>query len=206
MPATFAFVAANIINQIAGPEVYGYAEAARQVAQPVTVLSAGLMAVLGPRAVRAGSQIDPESGRSNRRSFVALMVLATIAYAVIAGFDWTINPMAWLAPAAYTVGGLVLVTIVANLLAAVFLIYGRELLGAGHARALAIISIAATPALPLAALTAGATNAFARPLGYIIEGSIRVIGGRWWLTRHYGALPITENSARTPSDPPLGPL
>jgi hypothetical protein len=186
-PATFAFVAANILTQLAGPTTYGYAEAARQVAQPVTVLSVGLMAVLGPRAVRAGSQTDPAAGASNRRSFIILMTLATGAYAGIAGFDWVANPMAWLVPAAYVTGGLVLATIVANLLAAGFLIYGRELLGAGHARALAVISIFATPALPLAALTAGSTEAFARPLGYIVEGSIRVLGGRWWLNRHYGA-------------------
>ncbi len=193
-PAAFAFIAANIVTQLAGPEAYGFAEAARQVAQPVTVLSAGLMAVLGPRAVRAGSQGAPEIGRRNRRSFLGLMLVATAAYAVVAGSDWVLNPMAWLVPTAYTVGGLVIATILANLLAAVFLIYGRELLGAGHARALAIISIFATPALPLAALTAGATEAFARPLGYIIEGSIRVIGGRWWLRRQYGAAQILETT------------
>lgn len=188
-PAALAFVAANIVTQLAGPTAYGYAEAARQVAQPVTVLSVGLMAVLGPRAVRAGSRIDRAGGASNRRSFIVLMTVATAGYAVIAGFDWAANPMAWLVPAAYVAGGLVLATIVANLLAAVFLIYGRELLGAGHARALAVISIFATPALPLAAFTAGTTEAFARPLGYIVEGSIRVLGGRWWLRRHYSDAP-----------------
>ncbi|MCP3994540.1 MAG: hypothetical protein GY722_05670, partial [bacterium] len=36
VPAAFAFVAANILTQLAGPKAYGYAEAARQVAQPIT--------------------------------------------------------------------------------------------------------------------------------------------------------------------------
>lgn len=184
-PATLAFIAANIITELAGPVAYGYAEAARQVAQPITVLSVGLMAVLGPRAVRAGSEMDPIAGAANRRMFVGLMLLASSAYAAIAGVDWFLNPMAILVPAAYAVGGLVLATILANVLAAVFLVFGRELLGAGQARSLAVISLIASPALPLAALSAGSTEAFARPFGYIAEGAIRVIGGRWWLRHHY---------------------
>ncbi len=198
-PAAFAFVAANILTQLAGPVAYGYAEAARQVAQPITVLAVGLMAVLGPRAVRAGSQHDAAAGSHNRRSFVVLILLGSLTYAAIVGFDWSLNPMAWLVPAAYVAGGLVIATVVANLLAAVFLVFGRELLGAGQARSLAIISLVATPALPLAAATAGTTEAFARPLGYIIEGSIRVVGSRWWLRRHYrtGAASTTAPSTDT---------
>ncbi len=184
-PATFAFVAANILTSLAGPEAYGYAEAARQVAQPVTVLSIGLMAVLGPRAVRAGSQRNAVTAATNRRNYLLLLALGVAAYAAIAGFDWALNPMAWLVPAAYVVSGLVIATLAANLLTALFLVLGRELLGAGHARSLAVISIVATPALPLAAATAGATGAFARPIGYIAEGVVRVSGAAWWLRKYY---------------------
>ncbi len=199
-PATLAFIAANIITELAGPIAYGYAEAARQVAQPITVLSVGLMAVLGPRAVRAGSEKDPAAGTRNRRMFVGFMLAASIAYGGLVGFDWVLNPMAILVPSAYVIGGLVIATVAANVLAAVFLIFGRELLGAGQARSLAVISLFASPALPLAALTAGSSEAFARPLGYIVEGAIRVVGGRWWLRRHYTMQPQADtpvNSART---------
>ncbi len=194
-PATLAFVAANILSEIAGPTVYGYAEAARQVAQPITVLSVGLMAILGPRAVRAGSLADAVAGSKNRRSFVGLMLVAGVVYAGVAGFDWFLNPRAWLVPAAFEVEGLVIATVVANVLAAVFLIYGRELLGAGQARSLAVISLVASPALPLAALSAGTTEAFARPIGYMAEGAIRVVGGRWWLRRHYATNPHPVGTA-----------
>lgn len=187
VPAAFGFVAANILTQIAGPVVYGHAEAARQIAQPVTVLAIGLASVMGPRAVRSGSLRDHEGGASNRRRFVWLITLGTLGYVGLAGFDWWLNPMAVLVPAAYVVGGLVIATIIANWLAAVFLIYARELLGAGHARALAMLALIASPSLPLAALTAGSIEAFARPLGYVLEGSIRVIGGKTWLAHHYGA-------------------
>lgn len=184
-PASLAFIAANIITELAGPVAYGYAEAARQVAQPITVLSVGLMAVLGPKAVRAGSETNAAAGAHNRRTFIGLMLLASFAYGALVGFDWILNPMAILVPSAYAVRGLVIATVAANVLAAVFLIFGRELLGAGQARSLAIISLVASPALPLAAATAGSSEAFARPLGYIVEGTVRVVAGRWWLRHHY---------------------
>jgi hypothetical protein len=184
-PATLAFVAANILTRLAGPIAYGYAEAARQVAQPITVLAVGMMAVVGPQSVRAGALGDCALGASNRRHFIKLMLLGGIAYGAVTGLDWPLNPMAALVPAAYVVGGLVAATVVANLVAAVSLGYAHELLGAGNARGLAMISLIASPALPLAATAAGSIEAFARPLGYVLEGSIRVIGGSWLLRRHY---------------------
>lgn len=183
-PAAFAFAAANILTSLAGPEAMGYAEAARQVAQPITVLGVGLLAVLGPRAVQAGSQGDRASGRRNRRVFNALLLTGAAGYSALVGFDWSLNPMAWLIPAAYTVGGLVLTTILANLLAGVFTILARELLGARQARPLAFISLLASPALPLAALSAGATGALARPFGYVAEGTLRLAISGWWLHAH----------------------
>ena len=67
IPAAAAFAAANILTSLAGPVVFGYAEAARQVAQPVVVLSIGLGSVMGPRAVRAGLRIDRRAAARNRR-------------------------------------------------------------------------------------------------------------------------------------------
>ncbi len=184
-PATLAFISANIITDLAGPEAYGYAEAARQVAQPITVFSVGLMAVLGPRAVRAGADRDAVAARSNRNVYLALMALGGVAYATIAGWSWSLNPMAYLIPSAYVIGGLAAATVLGNVLIALYLILSRELLGGGKARTLAFISVVAAPALPLAAVTAGTTGAFARPLGYILEGLLRVAGGTYWLKRLY---------------------
>lgn len=196
-PATLAFISANIITDLAGPEAYGYAEAARQVAQPITVFSVGLMAVLGPRAVRAGADRDAVAARSNRTIYLALMALGGAAYAAIAGWSWSLNPMAYLIPSAYVIGGLAAATVAGNVLMALYLILSRELLGGGKARTLAFISVVAAPALPLAAVTAGTTGAFARPLGYIFEGIIRIMGGGYWLNRHYGELGRLQPSDTT---------
>jgi hypothetical protein len=184
-PALFGFALANIVTRLAGSVSYGYAEAARQVAQPITVLAVGLSAVLGPRAVRAGMSSDAVAARRTRASYSALLVAGAVAYVAIAGSSWSLNPMAHLVPSAYEVSWLVTATIAANLLAGLFLILERELLGAGRARILAVISVAAAPALPIAAATAGATGAFARPIGYVIEGSLRNLGGHMVLRSHY---------------------
>ena len=65
------------------------------------------------------------------------------------------------------------------------LMFRHVLLGAGLPRSQDMLSIVAAAALRLAAATAGATGAFARPIGYIAEGVTRVSGAACWLRRVY---------------------
>jgi len=174
LPALLAFASANIITQLAGSVAYGYAEAARQVAQPVTVLASGLLAMMAPPAIRAASHHDGNAARRNRGTYLLVLGAAAGMYLLLVSWDWVLNPMSLLVPSAYVVGGLVAATILANGLAAGFRILSKEMLGAGRARNLAAISLVSAPFLPLAALTAGITEAFARPLGYILEGVTRI--------------------------------
>lgn len=185
IPSGAAFIAASIINRLAGPEAYGYAEAARQVAQPVTVLALGLTAVLGPRAMRAGMKADAAVSARTRRVYVLFIVLAGLLYVGIAGPAWPINPMRLVVPKAYEVSWLVSATIAANTIAAMVLLLTNEILGAAQERRLAALAVVSSPALLLAAATATNTGSFARPLGYIIEGTIVMVGAWWWLRRHY---------------------
>lgn len=189
LPAALAFISANIITQLAGAVAYGYAEAARQVAQPVTVLASGLLAVMSPPAIRAASQRNRDAARHNRHTYLLVLGLAAGSYLVLVSIDWALNPMALLVPSAYVVGGLVAATIVANTITAGFRILSKELLGAGRARTLASISLISAPFLPFAALSAGATEAFARPLGYIMEGIVRSGAAGKTLQRHYQDAP-----------------
>ncbi len=188
-PSAAAFIAANMITALAGPVAYGYAEAARQVAQPVTVLAVGIAAVLGPRAVRAGMEVDPVAAHRARIEFGALIALGAAAYVAIAGFEWALNPMSRLVPKAYAIPWLVTATVVANAIAAAVTLPSRELLGAGRSRLLASLTAISSPALLIAAATAGVTEAFARPIGFIAEGLLAVIAANWWLRRHYAQQP-----------------
>jgi hypothetical protein len=189
IPSAAAFLAAIILSRLAGPEAYGYAEAARQVAQPVTVLALGLTAVLGPRAVRAGMQTDTATANRGRRIYALLVVAAAGGYALVAGPDWVGNPMSLLVPKAYVVSWLVPATVLANTIAAMVLLLTNEMLGAAKERILALLATISAPALLLAAATAGTTESFARPLGFIIEGAIVMVGAWWWLRRHYAPDP-----------------
>ncbi len=186
LPALLAFASANIITQLAGSVAYGYAEAARQVAQPVAVLASGLLAMMAPPAIRAAAQHDRSAARHNRRVFFLVLGAATTSYLLVASWDWALNPMSFLVPSAYVVGGLVAATVVANALTACFRILSKEMLGAERARTLAGISLISAPFLPIAAVTAGTTEAFARPLGYILEGVTRMSAAGKSLHQYYG--------------------
>lgn len=186
-PSAAAFFAANIVTALAGPVAYGHAEAARQVAQPVTVLALGLGAVMGPRAVRAGMDVDTAAARRTRRGYTRVIVLATTGYLLVAGFGWSLNPMSRLVPVAYQVPWLVTATVVANGIAALVVLPVSELLGAGRARLLASLTAISSPALLAAAATAGSTGAFARPIGFIVEGLLALYVAHWWLRRHYAS-------------------
>jgi hypothetical protein len=188
IPSGAAFIAANVLTRLAGPVAYGHAEAARQVAQPVTVLALGLSAILGPRAVRAGMQTDTGAARKTRLEYGFAVVGVAAAYALLTGVDWALNPMSYLVPSAYDVRWLVPATVLANAIAAMVMLFTSELLGAGRARQLALLALVSSPALLLAAATAGTTGAFARPLGFVIEGSIVLFGANWWLRRHYAEI------------------
>lgn len=197
VPSAAAFFAANILTRLAGPEAYGYAEAARQVAQPVTVLALGLSAVLGPRAVRAGMESDTRSARGIRREYGIAIGLVAAAYAGITGVAWSLNPMSYLVPSAYEVGWLVPLTVLANTIAAIVMLLASELLGAGKARLLAILAFASSPTLLIVAAAGGYLGAHARPIGYIVEGAIVTYGASRWLKRHYAAQPEADPSAMT---------
>lgn len=184
-PAAFAFVAANVLVELAGSVAYGHAEAARQVAQPIIVLATGLVAVLGPHSMRAGMTLDVRTSGRAWRGYALAIVGSGVAYVALVGWSWPLNPMLYIVPSAYNVEWLVSVTIAANVLTTLVMLLTSELIGAGRTKLLAGLSMATSPTLLLVALTAGVTGAFARPLGLITEGTARLIGSRLLLRRHY---------------------
>jgi O-antigen/teichoic acid export membrane protein len=177
--ATAGFAVAAIVPWLAGPDALGYAESARVVAQPILVLASGFTAVLAPRSMRAAMESDERTARHTSRVYMWIVGLAGIGYLFIAGWDWVLNPMSYIVPSAYTVSGLVAVTIVANLAIAAVFLQINEMLGADEESTLARISWTVAPIYVLGGLTAGFTGAFARPLGMLGQTSGRyVLQGR----------------------------
>lgn len=200
IPAAAAFVAANLLTRLAGAATFGHAEAARQVARPVIVLSIGLGAVMGPRAVRAGSRGDRAAARRNRRKYGFAVALAAAAYIALAGPDWVGNPMSRIIPSAYEVPWLVAATVLGNAIVAILILPKNELIGASKANLLAGLALVSSPMLLITAASAGTTGAFARPMGLILEGIIVMVGAEWLLKRHYASGPNDGSPPMVPSD------
>ena len=197
IPSAAAFVAANMLTRLAGPEAYGYAESARQVAQPVTVLALGLSAILGPRAVRAGMDTDTSSAKRTRKEFVVAIGAVALVYGAITAVDWPLNPMAYIVPSAYEVSWVVPLTVLANAIAAVVMLTTSEVLGAGKARLLAKLALISSPMLIIVAAASSTLGANARPIEYVFEGLIVLYGARRWLVSHYATGATIETGQAT---------
>jgi O-antigen/teichoic acid export membrane protein len=163
IPAAAAFVTANVITYLAGPEAMGYAEAARIVAQPIVVLAAGLIYPLRPRAMEAALDRDLRASNRVERLYITIVVLGGLAYIPLAGGTWFWNPMQHLVPVAYEVSGLVTVTILANIIVASIFLLVNEMMAAGKGRTLALLNAIGGVVRIIVALSAGLIGAFARP-------------------------------------------
>jgi len=176
IPTLTAFGSASIITFTAGPEVLGWAEAARIVAHPILVLGTGLGYVMGPRIMRGAIARDAAVSRHNHRRFSGFLVAASAAYALIVGIDWAGNPMSFLVPDAYVVEWLVVATIAANVFMAAVVLVLQELTAAQRTKTIAVVSAISAPLQLLGAATANVTQAFARPISLIIGNGARLYG------------------------------
>ena len=173
-PTLAAMGSATIITFVAGPDILGYAEAARIVAQPVLVLGTGLGFVLGPRLMRAAIAREPKASRSIHLRFNTIVVASAAAYALLAAWQWPGNPMSTLLPNAFEVSWLVPATIAAHVVIAAVVPLLQELLAARQARLIGIVGMLSAPLQLIAAATAGVTGAFARPLSMVAGAGTRL--------------------------------
>ena len=180
IPTGAAFVASVIITALAGAAAMGYAESARVVAQPVLVFATGLTAVLGPKVMASAMSMNEVGANTMLKRFFQLTAGAGILYLLIAGWATPWNPMQLIVPSAYVVTGLVAVTILSNIALASLFLRIEELMGARREVDLVRVALVASPPLVAVAFTAGATGAFARPLG-----TLALAGASFLPFRHY---------------------
>ncbi len=185
VPSIAGFIAAALITTLAGAEAYGFAEAARVVAQPILVLGTGLTAVLGPKAMAAAMDRDRVLARRLNRRFVLIVGAAGLAYLAIVGWVWPGNPMAYIVPPAYVVRGLVAVTIVGAIASGGLFLFINELIGARKEIALTVVTLISSPLVVAVAATSAVTGAFSRPLGLMVDDVARYIGYLRTLDGHY---------------------
>lgn len=173
VPTAAAFLAATIISRLAGAAELGYAEAARLAAQPVLVAALGLAAVFEPRFMEAAGRRDRHRAHRGRVMFYGLLTGLGVLYLAVGGWAWPLNPMAQLMPEAYVIPWLVAVYVIANLSNGTTYAAWGELAGGGYEGPLARAASTASGAWLIAAATAGATGAFARPFGLFLQSITR---------------------------------
>jgi hypothetical protein len=153
------FINFALLTALASAADVGNGEASRVLAQPVTVLVVGLLAVLNPEIMEAANRRDIRKLLRICLVFWALVAVAIVAWALLVGFEWSINPLPRLQHAAYEVHGLLPLTILTEGSGYSVLVLITIANAAGRARA---ASVASLVAVVVSGLTVAVT---ARPFG-----------------------------------------
>lgn len=191
VPSLATLAAATLIAQLASAEALGVAEAARVLAQPLIVLGLGLSSVLGPRSMEAASRLDRREARRYSRVFLLLLTAGGVGYAGITGAAFPWNPLGGVLSTAYLVPGIAVLTIAANVANGLAYPYRSELIGGKREARLASIETAGGIGQVAVGLSAATTGAFAKPLGGLVLGAVRLVGSMRSAERLYGDGPST---------------
>jgi hypothetical protein len=124
--------------------------------------------------------------------FMLVLWPLTLLYICLFGFAWSLNPFAALAPAAYVVGGLVAVSVVANGLNGAAFPLRLELVGADRERALFstdtlanVLMLGASTLMAVIGADVLMVAAMARPVGMAVLGLSRWVLYRMAVWSHY---------------------
>jgi hypothetical protein len=186
------FLVESAVTVIAGAPALALAGSAKLVGQPILVLAQGLRSVLGPPSMEAAKNRDRAAARGVARTFGLLTAAAVVGYSAIAGFDWVLNPLGRVIENAYTVPGLVVLSIAANGLNGAAFPGRLELIGAGREARMfgaELLANATQLGVAVVAAFAGASSdeagAFARPIAFAFLGLTRILGFERTLNSYY---------------------
>jgi O-antigen/teichoic acid export membrane protein len=184
LPSLAAFVSGVLVATLAGAAALGYVEATRVGSQPLFVLVTGLSAVLGPRLMEAGADRDARLSDRVRRPFLAFVAIAGVVYLAAVALPWPPNPVRVLLPKAYTVPGLLALTVLVAVLHGLLQPWRSELTGAGKARELVQAEGAGTICSIAVSATAAVLGPYARPLSAAVQNAVSLL----WYMRERAAL------------------
>lgn len=173
-PAT-GFVVGAIVILLSDAAQMGYAESARIIAQPILVVATGMITVSNPRLMEAAHERDARRGRTLTRMFTAFLVPTGIAFGLLVSVPWSFSPLVDLVPKAYTVTGVIAVTVLSNVILGLCQPMNSQLVGGRYERRLTSIEIAGTVVRIGIAFSAVAVGAMAVPLGLVGLGVVRLL-------------------------------
>jgi hypothetical protein len=176
----FAMVA--IVVAGSGADAGGYAEAARVLVQPPTVLIVGLMAIVAPEIQRATFTHNVDRALRLQFRFTMGVFLASALWGLVITPDWPFSPMHHLFPRAYVVSGLLIITLVGQVVTYTNGIYNGIYLAIDRPRVLvsnAFIAMTLALVITIVFRTHGPlTLAWAGAIGEITQMVLSIVRGR----------------------------
>jgi O-antigen/teichoic acid export membrane protein len=153
------FVGIAILGHLAGVVAVGQYEAARQLAQPLFVLSTGMQSVFRPRLMSATRRRDRPLAARLSRAFMAALGVAGLVATLTVGIPWAGNPLVEYFPNAFAQRGLYSALLIASTLAFSIPIFAFQAIAARRERSL--LRLTSTTTLVYVGLVA----VLAQPLG-----------------------------------------
>lgn len=193
-----AFIGVAMLGVISGATAVGQFEAARQLSQPMYVLSTGLQSVIRPRVMRTARHADRPGALRYTGIYAATLGMCGLGYALVAGVDWPGNPVARAFPNAFTQAGLLPALIVGAAVAFMIPLLSYQAISTGHERELVRISLTNQVIyLGVIALAAPSLAALALPLASLLYSVTWCLRFRPVMRRIYGP----RRRAAASSDP-----
>ena len=129
------FIAIALVTTIANAAAAGYVEAARILAQPVTVLAIGILSVFRPELITYSQQLNGTMVRRLNRFYMAIVAIAALAWGAIVCVHSPGNPLPRLFSKAYAVHGVLPFSIFLQAAGYAALGYGIALVASNRQRA-----------------------------------------------------------------------
>lgn len=200
VPAAAALAAAALVARLAGADELGAAQAAHVAARPVLVLAAGMASVLSVRSMESGRGRDLSASNRYWRVHALAVGGGATLYLLVAGFDWSLNPISALIPKAFDRTALVPAMIIANVLASIPRPVRSEFIGGRREPWVAAAdSLAAACVVGVAALAA-VFAAYSIPLGLALSGIVATVTYGLLRPRFYRSLTSNQLEATLSGD------
>jgi O-antigen/teichoic acid export membrane protein len=162
-----------LIASLAGSAALGLAEAARVAAQPIIVLGIGLSAVLRPTSMEAAIARDNKKARSVSRKFGIGLALTSLFYIGAISLPTAINPLEALIPKAFTLSGLLQLSVIAAFIEGSVYLQRAELIVLGRTSSLTLGEASAFGGRVSVAIPSASLQSWAAPLGSVVGGLFR---------------------------------
>jgi O-antigen/teichoic acid export membrane protein len=173
VPAAAGFITANLVIAFGGAALLGFAEAARVVAQPVFVGATGLSLVIYPRVMSAAVAGDSKAVSEARRVYLWLLWVGGLGYAALLALPGLGSVVESLLPNAFEIGGLIAVSVVAQIALATTRPYAAEALALGREPAILVSELPGALVIIGFGFAVPVVGAFAIPGGLTGAGFTR---------------------------------